>query len=116
MLHSSRTMPRFPYHAPQRLLRCLWLFIGFLAVTSGCAHAPEIDTMLHEAPRGSVYLERIPDRGFKAAHPISIDEAIIVRTLSGVRVTERKTALQTAFSKQAAISRAFSEDDIRFLA
>ena len=72
--------------------------------------------MLHEAPRGSVYLERIPDRGFKAAHPISIDEAIIVRTLSGVRVTERKTALQTAFSKQAAISRAFSEDDIRFLA
>jgi hypothetical protein len=29
---------------------------------------------------------------------------------------ERKTALQTAFSKQAAITRAFSEDDIRFLA
>ena len=44
-------------------------------------------------------LERIPDRGVKAAHPIAIEEGVIARALSGVRVTERKTALQTAFFK-----------------
>ena len=71
---------------------------------------------MHEAPRGSVTLERIPDRGVKAAHPIAIEEGVIARALSGVRGTERKTALQTAFSKQSVATRAFSEEDIRFLA
>jgi len=72
--------------------------------------------MVHEAPKGSVYLERIPDRGFKAAHPIAIEEGLIARTLGGVMVTERKTTFQTAFSKQPATARAFSEEDIKFLA
>jgi hypothetical protein len=113
-------MPSIPYQAPHRTTRTiprrLWLTAASLALVSGCAHAPEVDTIVYEAPRGSVYLERIPDRGVKAAHPITLDEGVIVRTLSGVRVSERKTTLQTAFSKQAAMSRAFSEEDIRFLA
>src|SRR4029453_15573158 len=80
-----------------------------------CSHTPEVDTVVHEAPRGSVYLERISDRGVKAAHPVAIDEGVIARTLSGVRVTERKTAFQTAFSKHPPPARAFSEEDITFL-
>ena len=59
-------------------------------------------------------LERIPDRGVKAAHPIAIEEGVIARALSGVRVTERKTALQTAFSKQSFATRAFSEERYPF--
>jgi len=98
------------------LPRCLWLIGASLALILGCAHAPEVDTIVLEAPRGSVYLERIPDRGVKAAHPITLDEGVIARALNGVRVIERKTALQSAFSKQAVMTRAFSEDDIRFLA
>lgn len=113
-------MPHIPYQAPYRttkkLQRCVSFIVGTFALMSGCAHPPEVDTIVHEAPRGSVYLERNPDRGFNAAHPITIDEGVIVRTLSGVRVSERKTVLQTAFSKQAATTRAFSEEDIRFLA
>ena len=38
------------------------------------------------------------NRGVKAARPIAIEEGVFARALSGVRVTERKTALQTAFS------------------
>ena len=113
-------MPPLLYRASHRtttrLRRCLALIAASLALINGCAHAPEVDTMVHEAPKGSVYLERNPDRGFKAAHPMTIEEGIIARALSGVRVTERKTALQTAFSKQSPAARAFSEDDIRFLA
>src|SRR5690348_15387109 len=106
MLHSHRTMPSIPYQRPHRmkktLLRCLWLIGAGTALINGCTHAPEVDTIVHEAPRGSVYLERIPDGGIKAAHPITLDEGVILRTLSGVRVMERKTALQSVFSKQAA--------------
>jgi hypothetical protein len=94
----------------------LFLLACGLALASGCAHPPEVDTIVHEAPKGLVYLERIPDRGFKAAHPIVIEEGVIARTLGGVMVSERKTTLQTAFSKQPASARVFSEEDIRFLA
>ena len=114
------TMRPIPYQNPHRatirLRRCLSTIAASLALINGCAHGPEVDTVVHEAPRGSVTLERIPDRGVKAAHPITIAEGVIARALSGVRVTERKTALQTAFSKQSPTTRAFSEDDIRFLA
>jgi hypothetical protein len=108
------------YESPQttrkpRSLRLL-LLAGLLTLANGCAHAPEVDIILHEAPRGSVYLERIPERGLKAAHPVAIEEGLIARTLNGVIVTERKTALQTAFSKTSAMARAFSDEDIKFLA
>ncbi|HKT33575.1 MAG TPA: hypothetical protein VJR03_02005 [Nitrospira sp.] len=96
--------------------RCLSLVGYSLILFNACAHAPEVDTILHEAPRGSVYLERIPDRGVKAAHPVAIEESVISRALSGVLVGDRKTTLQTVFSKPPATARAFSDDDIRFLA
>jgi hypothetical protein len=104
-MNEDRTM------APRFLLT-----LSISLVVAGCASALEVDTMVHQAPKGSVYLERIPERGFKAAHPIAIEEGLIARTLSGVMVSERKTALQTAFSKQPATARAFSEEDISFLA
>ena len=120
MLHFRRTMPPILYRVPHRttksLRRCFSLIAVGLTLIEGCAHAPEVDIVVHEAPRGSVTLERIPGRWVKAAHPIAIEEGVIARALSGVRVTERKTALQTAFSKQSSMTRAFSEEDIRFLA
>jgi hypothetical protein len=112
-------MPQISYHAEHKtkpLRPCLLLIGSAFLVLNGCAHAPEVDAIVHEAPRGSVYLERIPDRGVKAAHPVTIEEGLIARALSGVMVTERKTALQTAFAKPSASARAFSEEDIRFLA
>ncbi|HKY71206.1 MAG TPA: hypothetical protein VJL88_04755 [Nitrospira sp.] len=114
-------MPFISYQPPhpQRttlLQRGFFLIAGGLALLNGCAHAPEVDTIVHEAPRGSVYLERISDRGLKAAHPAAIEEGVIARTLNGILVVERKTTLQTAFAKASATARAFSEDDIRFLA
>jgi hypothetical protein len=113
-------MPATAYESPSKtrkpLNRCLALVLGLFTLAQGCAHAPEVDTILYEAPRGSVYLERIPERGFTAAHPLAIEEGLIARTLNGVIVTDRKTALQTAFSKSSAMARAFSDEDIKFLA
>ncbi|HJT20384.1 MAG TPA: hypothetical protein VJ746_07935 [Nitrospira sp.] len=97
-------------------LRFFTVFATGLILVSGCAHTPEVDTVVHEAPKGSVYLERIPDRRFKASHPIVIEEGVISRALGGVMISERKTTLQTVFSKQPAAARAFSDEDVRFLA
>jgi hypothetical protein len=120
MLHSTESMSPIPYDAPhkrtKRGQRSLLALIGSLILLSGCAHGPDVDTVVHETPKGSVYLERISDRGVKAAHPITIEEGVIARTLSGVMVSERKTALQTAFPKPSSAGRAFSDEDVRFLA
>src|SRR6185503_18332999 len=119
MLHFRRTMPPILYRAPHMTTKSLRRYFSLIAVglalINGCAHAPEVDTVVQEAPRGSVTLERIPDRGVKAAHPIAIEEGVIARALSGVRVTDRKTALLPAFATQSGATRAFCEEDIPFL-
>ena len=87
----------------------------YLAV-SACATAPELDVMIHETPKGAVYLERIPDRSFQAAHPIRLDQAVVARVLRGVIVRDEKTVLDSTFSKDFKTVRAFSEEDVTFLA
>src|SRR5262245_7660063 len=56
-LRASRIIQR-PHGIPMMMQRFLLLMAG-LALVSGCAHAPEVDSIVHEAPKGSVYLERI---------------------------------------------------------
>lgn len=87
-----------------------------LLLAAGCAAGPELDTMLHQAPKGAVYLERLPDRGITTSHPIAVEQDVIARTLRGVIVTESGTALASVFSKSSTPVRAFSEGDILFLA
>jgi len=87
-------------------------------VVSACASTPEFDVMIQEAPKGAVYLERIPDRSFQAAHPIKLDQELIARVLRGVVVKDEKSTLQVTFSHSSKIVgvQAFSDDDIAFLA
>lgn len=93
-----------------------WPILGVVSLLiSGCAGTPELDLVVHEAPKGAVYLERIPDDAARTAHPITIDEDLIARAFRGIIVTEKNTTVQAAFSKKSTPSRAFSEDDIRFL-
>ena len=49
----------------------LVLLIGIPLALSACAAGPELDLTIHESERGAVYVERIPDRSFHAAHPAS---------------------------------------------
>lgn len=97
-----------------RMSPCALGAVLLLAV--GCAAGPELDTVLHQAPKGAVYLERIPDHGITASHPIAVEQDVIGRTLRGVIVAESGTALDSVFSKSSAPLRAFSEDDVSFLA
>jgi hypothetical protein len=91
------------------------LTVGCL-LAGGCATAPEVDTMIQEAPKGAVYLERIPDRAVQTSHPITLDRELIARTFRGVLVRDDTTAVQKLMSHKPAPVRAFSEEDIVFLA
>src|SRR6058998_1351618 len=81
----------------------------------GCA-SPRPDMIIQESQKGSVYLERASDRSFQAAHPIKLDPSLIARVLRGVRLQERKGTIQTLFASQTKMIRAFSDEDVEFLA
>jgi hypothetical protein len=91
---------------------------GLLAclITAGCAASPRPELTIHDSPRGTIYLERIPDTSFQATHPITLSSAVIARALRGIHVRDDKNALQALFASPQAVARAFSDDDADFLA
>ncbi|WP_447598835.1 hypothetical protein [Nitrospira sp. Nam80] len=96
---------------------CLPFLLAGLLCVGGCANRPQIDeTIQTDAARGSVYLERIPDPRFQAAHPIKLDRNLIARTLRGVLIREQQDVLHTLVVGRSNINAAFSEEDIAFLA
>ena len=86
------------------------------ACVFGLLHGPDIDDTIHESPQGLVYLTRISDRSFQAAHPIKIDPTTIGRVLSGVLVREDQSAVQNFFTGAPDARRAFSEGEVAYLA
>lgn len=92
----------------------VFLFSCLIAV--GCASSPRPELTVHDSPRGTVYLERIPDTSLQATHPVSLDSGTIARALRGIHVRDDKTALQGLFASKPAQARAFSDEDADFLA
>ena len=95
-----------------------WL-LGMAAVwLTACSTMPDVDIMVNESPTGAVYIERIPDARFQAAHPIKLDREVIARTLRGVYVRTETSTLQTIFSSSLHpnVGRAFSDQDVDYLA
>ncbi len=92
-------------------------------LTGGCAWLRGGDT-IDESYRGSVFLERVPERGatamyrpaiksIHATHPVSLEPAVFARLLRGVYV--RAQAGSPAASQPSKV-RVFSDDDVEFLA
>ena len=85
-------------------------------IASGCMSSPHPALTIHDSPRGTVYLERIPDSSFQATHPINLEQDTIARALRGIHVRDDKNALQAMFASQPVTKQAFSEEDVDFLA
>jgi hypothetical protein len=92
------------------------LIVGCVLAVSGCSTGPEVDVILHESDHGAVYLERMSDRSFKAAHPIKLDSSTIARALRGISVRNDQGRLQNFFSGMPDARRAFTDDAIAHLA
>ena len=100
-------------HHPQR---ALVLLIGITLALSACATGPELDLTIHESDRGAVYVERIPDRSFRASHPITLSVDTLARILRGVAVKEDRGLFGNIIIGRPGAVRAFRDEDIQFLA
>jgi len=99
-------------HHPQRALGIL---IGITLTLSACATGPELDVTIHESDRGAVYVERIHDRSFRAAHPITLSADTMARVLRGVAVKENRGLFGNFIMGRPEAVRAFRDEDIQFL-
>ena len=92
------------------------LLIGTSLAFSACATSPDLDVTVHESERGAVYVERVPDRSFQAAHPITLSADTMARVLRGVVImNSRGGSRKPAADKQESI-RAFGDKDVEYLA
>lgn len=101
---------------PLSVILLRMIVVCSLLSLGSCASAPELDLLLTESPRGAVYLERIADRSFQAAHPIKIEHDTLARVLRGISIQEHQGLLQGFLAGQPPIVSAFTEDEIRYLA
>ena len=92
------------------------LLIGLILAASACSTGPEQNLTLHESPKGAVYLERVSDRAFQAAHPLKISQTTIALVLRGVLVRTDQGFLQDLKAEKSNPLRAFSDDDVAYLA
>lgn len=96
--------------------RALVLLIGITLTLSACATGPELDLTIHESDRGAVYVERIPDRSFRAAHPITLSVDTMARVLRGVAVKEDRGPFGNIIIGRPGAVPAFRDEDVQFLA
>jgi hypothetical protein len=106
---NESTMSHHPQHA-------LVLLIGITLTLYACATGPELDLTIHESDRGAVYVERIPDRSFRAAHPITLSIETMARVLRGVSIKEDRGLFGNIIMGRPGAVRAFRDEDIQFLA
>ena len=92
------------------------LLIGLLLVASACSTGPELDLTMHETDRGAVFLERISDRSFQAAHPITLSADTMARVLRGVVVQDNGAFFKNLVSGKPEAVRAFKDEDVEYLA
>jgi len=85
-------------------------------LVSACSTVPDVDIMINESNEGAVYVERIPDARFVAAHPVKLDREVIARTLRGIYVRTESSTLQTLFTSNQSTTRALSNGDVDYLA
>jgi hypothetical protein len=94
----------------------LVLLTGITLALSACATGPELDLTIHESERGAVYLERISDRSFQAAHPITLSADTMAQILRGVVVKENRGLLGILVAGKPEAVRAFGNEDVEYLA
>jgi len=87
-----------------------------IASLTACASTPEVDAPLGRSSLGSVFLERIPDRSFQAAHPAILSPSLLLTTLEGILVENTHVSVNRLLSDRPQPLRALSDAEAEFLA
>ena len=100
-------------HRPQL---ALLLLTGMTLVVYACASKPDLDITIHQSERGTVFVERIPDRSFQATHPMALSSDTMARVLRGVILKDGRGVVGSLASGKPETIRVFGDDDIEYLA
>ena len=100
-------------HHPR--IACI-LLTGIALALSACATGPELDVTIHESERGAVYVERVPDRSFHAAHPLTVSTDTMARVLRGVVIKENGGFLRNMIAGKPEAVRVFGDEEVEYLA
>ena len=85
-------------------------------LAGACATASDVvEVVIVDSPRGAVFLQRVEDRWFQAAHPLPLSPALITHVFRGVQVQEPQRLLQPLPAGKATAVRVFSDEDTEFL-
>lgn len=113
-MNSVDRSPLHPHFIGRRLaIGCLALFL------TGCAGAQIPVTTIHQDSQSAVFIETVSDKSFRAAHPITLEEATVANVLRGVH-TKEKTDLLLLIGKalrttDLSDAPTFFEDDVELL-
>ncbi len=99
-------------HQPRLALA---LLTGITLALSACATGPDVDLTVHESDRGTVYLERIPDRSFHTAHPMTLSADTMARVLRGLLVKDGRGTLGYLSPGKLEGSRVFADEEVEYL-
>src|SRR3990167_6110460 len=100
------------FHNPEKRIRPSISVLASVLylLTSACASTASevVEAILVDSPRGAVFLQRVEDRWFQAAHPLSLSPALLTHVFRGVQV-------QSLQEDKAMAVRVFSDEDAEFL-
>ncbi|MCC6141332.1 MAG: hypothetical protein IT389_12055 [Nitrospira sp.] len=97
----------------------LFILLAMAATVAGvtaCASTPEFDTPIGRSSLGAVFLERIPDRSFQAAHPAVLSPTLLQTALTGILVEDPHVSMSALLSNRPQPLRALSDAEVAFLA
>jgi hypothetical protein len=92
--------------------RPIYAYLCAMLLLSACSSGPDANGKMNEASQDAVYLTRVSDRSFHAAHPIKIDASVIAMVLNGILVRDSESGA----SAISGPDRAFSGSEVGYLA
>jgi hypothetical protein len=93
----------------------VFIFLCQALLSQGCSVGSSPVRSQHRAPQSTVYYEEVADWSFEAAHPATIDQAMIKQVLHGVYVSDRSPSY-TGSADGAKPMKVFSDEDVDHLA
>ena len=95
-----------------------WLggLLALLASISSCSWTPQVETEIHNGPRGIVSLRTVGDDGLQADHPVEIKVATMERVLRGAHSFRDVRLIENLIGGDPKPVRLFSRSQIAFLA
>ena len=114
--NAGKYIPMTPKRTHWLKSTCLLVLIGCLEVSAACSWTPQVETVVHDSPKGTVTLRTIRDDSLPTDHPVKIQNATMERILRGAHKFRDVRLIENLIGGDPKPTRLFSQSQITFLA